>query len=45
VHGPSPENGTTQVTVVDGEGNVVSMTTTVESGFGVVPHDTRAASC
>ena len=34
VHGPSPENGTTQITVVDGEGNVVSMTTTVESGFG-----------
>jgi hypothetical protein len=34
VHGPSPENGTTQITVVDGQGNVVSMTTTVESGFG-----------
>ncbi len=34
VHGPSPENGTTQVTVVDRQGNVVSMTTTVESGFG-----------
>ena len=33
-HGPSPENGTTQVTVVDKLGNVVSMTTTVESGFG-----------
>ena len=33
-HGPSPENGTTQVTVVDGRGNVVSLTTTIESGFG-----------
>ena len=40
VHGPSPENGTTQVTVVDKQGNVVSMTTTVESGFGAV-HMTR----
>ena len=38
VHGPSPENGTTQITVVDGEGNVVSMTTTVESGFGSVSY-------
>ncbi|HRD99010.1 MAG TPA: gamma-glutamyltransferase [Rubrivivax sp.] len=34
VHGPSPENGTTQITVVDQQGNVVSMTTTIESGFG-----------
>jgi gamma-glutamyltranspeptidase / glutathione hydrolase len=34
VHGPSPENGTTQVTVVDASGNVVSLTTTIESGFG-----------
>ncbi len=33
-HAPSAENGTTQITVVDGNGNVVSMTTTVESGFG-----------
>ena len=33
-HAPSAENGTTQITVVDGHGNVVSMTTTVESGFG-----------
>jgi gamma-glutamyltranspeptidase/glutathione hydrolase len=32
--GPSTENGTTQVTVVDGHGNVVSLTTTVESAFG-----------
>ena len=39
-HGPSPENGTTQVTVVDKQGNVVSMTTTVESGFGAF-HMTR----
>ncbi len=29
-----PENGTTHISVVDGRGNVVSMTTTVESGFG-----------
>ncbi|MEY3252529.1 MAG: gamma-glutamyltransferase [Pseudomonadota bacterium] len=40
VHGPSPENGTTQITVVDGRGNVVSMTTTIESGFGAF-HMTR----
>jgi gamma-glutamyltranspeptidase/glutathione hydrolase len=40
VQGPSPENGTTQITVVDGHGNVVSMTTTVESGFGAF-HMTR----
>lgn len=40
VPGPSPENGTTQITVVDGYGNVVSMTTTVESGFGAF-HMTR----
>ncbi len=32
--GPGTENGTTQITIVDGNGNVVSMTTTVESGFG-----------
>jgi gamma-glutamyltranspeptidase/glutathione hydrolase len=31
---PSPENGTTQVTIVDKDGNVVTMTTTVESSFG-----------
>lgn len=34
VGGPIPENGTTQVTIVDAQGNVASMTTTVESGFG-----------
>ena len=33
-HGPSAENGTTQVSVVDAQGNVVSLTTTIESGFG-----------
>jgi gamma-glutamyltranspeptidase / glutathione hydrolase len=33
-HGPSAENGTTQVTVVDAQGNVVSLTTTIESAFG-----------
>jgi gamma-glutamyltranspeptidase/glutathione hydrolase len=33
-HPPSPESGTTHLTVVDKAGNVVSMTTTVESGFG-----------
>lgn len=32
--GPTPENGTTQVTIVDAQGNVASLTTTVESGFG-----------
>jgi gamma-glutamyltranspeptidase/glutathione hydrolase len=40
LHGPSAENGTTQITVVDGRGNVVSMTTTIESGFGAF-HMTR----
>jgi gamma-glutamyltranspeptidase len=31
---PTPENGTTQVTIVDKNGNVVTFTTTVESSFG-----------
>jgi gamma-glutamyltranspeptidase/glutathione hydrolase len=31
---PTPENGTTQVTIVDKDGNVVTLTTTVESSFG-----------
>lgn len=30
----APEAGTTHMTIVDKQGNVVSMTTTVESGFG-----------
>ncbi len=34
VGGPVPEAGTTHMTIVDQRGNVVSMTTTVESGFG-----------
>ncbi len=37
---PSTENGTTQITIVDADGNVVSMTTTIESGFGAY-HMTR----
>ena len=37
---PTSENGTTQITVVDRQGNVVSMTTTVESAFGAF-HMTR----
>jgi gamma-glutamyltranspeptidase / glutathione hydrolase len=32
--GPTGENGTTHISVADGRGNVVSMTTTVESAFG-----------
>jgi gamma-glutamyltranspeptidase / glutathione hydrolase len=32
--GPVPEAGTTHMTIVDKWGNAVSMTTTVESGFG-----------
>ncbi|MDB5914715.1 MAG: ggt [Ramlibacter sp.] len=31
---PTPENGTTQVTIADKDGNVVSFTSTVESSFG-----------
>jgi gamma-glutamyltranspeptidase / glutathione hydrolase len=31
---PSTENGTTHISIADGRGNVVSMTTTVESAFG-----------
>lgn len=31
---PGPEHGTTQVTVVDGDGNVATMTSTIESDFG-----------
>jgi gamma-glutamyltranspeptidase/glutathione hydrolase len=34
IHPPSAENGTTHLSVVDGSGNVVTMTTTVESAFG-----------
>jgi gamma-glutamyltranspeptidase/glutathione hydrolase len=34
ISGPVPEAGTTHMTIVDKQGNVVSMTTTVESGFG-----------
>ncbi len=34
VHPPSAENGTTHISVVDARGNVVTMTTTIESGFG-----------
>jgi gamma-glutamyltranspeptidase/glutathione hydrolase len=30
----TPDSGTTHMTIVDKDGNVVSMTTTVESGFG-----------
>jgi gamma-glutamyltranspeptidase / glutathione hydrolase len=33
-HPPTREGGTTHLTVVDKTGNVVSMTSTVESGFG-----------
>ena len=33
-HGPATDNGTTHFSIVDKAGNVVSMTTTVESGFG-----------
>jgi len=39
-HGPATDNGTTHFSIVDKAGNVVSMTTTVESGFGAF-HMTR----
>ncbi|MBL8363566.1 MAG: gamma-glutamyltransferase [Rubrivivax sp.] len=41
IHPPSPENGTTHVSIVDGNGNVATLTTTVESGFGSF-HMTKA---
>ena len=41
VHPPSAENGTTHFSIVDKQGNVVTMTTTVESGFGAF-HMTKA---
>jgi len=34
VQGASGENGTTHISVVDGRGNAVALTTTVESAFG-----------
>ena len=37
---PSSENGTSHVSIVDGRGNVVSLTTTIEGGFGAF-HMTR----
>jgi gamma-glutamyltranspeptidase / glutathione hydrolase len=33
-HPPATDNGTTHISVVDGRGNVATMTTTVESAFG-----------
>ncbi len=38
--GAVPENGTTHISIADGRGNVVSLTTTVESAFGAY-HMTR----
>jgi gamma-glutamyltranspeptidase / glutathione hydrolase len=40
VGGAVPENGTTHISIADGRGNVVTMTTTVESAFGAF-HMTR----
>jgi gamma-glutamyltranspeptidase/glutathione hydrolase len=31
---PTPEHGTSQISIVDGQGNAASLTTTVESAFG-----------
>src|SRR5690625_7940588 len=34
MHPKQPEAGTSHISIVDREGNAISMTTTIESGFG-----------
>ena len=39
---PSPDNGTTHLSIIDGEGNAVAITNTIMSGFGsgIIPKGT-----
>ena len=38
---PTPEHGTSQISIIDAQGNAASLTTTVESAFGSYPHGGR----
>ena len=38
-----PEYGTSHISIVDGYGNAIAMTTTIEDQFGVTPDGARAS--